>query len=67
MGDITWALKADFDRDSTYEATLTEYVTKPGAGVAIDRGMGPDGFMRTSKMTVGLNNADGRLSPRTWG
>ena len=62
MADVTWSVLADFDRSGTYETDLTSYVTKPGSGVVVDRGMGPDGFMRTSKLGVTFNNADGRFT-----
>lgn len=54
---ITWAFEVDFDRDGTYEADLTAYVSRPGSGVAIRRGMNPDGVYEVSSMTLQLNNA----------
>jgi len=59
---ITWALLADFDRDGTFSQDLTAYVTKPGNGIAISRGMGPDGLIEVSKLSVTLNNGDGRFT-----
>lgn len=59
---ITWQFQADFDRDGTYEADLTDYITKPGQGVTIDRGLNEEGFMKASRLTVTLNNIDARFT-----
>ena len=64
---ITWSLYADFDRDGTYETDLTSYVTKPGPGVAISRGINPDGMYQVSKFSTQLLNNDGRFSDRNSG
>ena len=59
---ITWAVTADFDRDGTYETDLTAYVTKPGQGVAIDRGLNEEGFQRASRVSLALLNNDARFT-----
>ena len=64
MATITWALEADFDRDTTYEADLTGYIEHPGAGVRISRGVGRDGRPQASKFTVVLSNRDGAFTPQ---
>jgi hypothetical protein len=60
---ITWRVEADFDRDGTWSTDLTPWVTMPGHGVTISRGVGRDGKPRTSSMSLALNNQDGRFTP----
>lgn len=64
MGAVMWSLLADFDRDGTFEENLTSYVTQPGQGLQIERGLNADGFMSVSGFSVALNNADGRFTAK---
>ena len=63
MSTITWSLLADFDRNGSYDFDLTGYVERPGNGISITRGMGPDGIYRVSSMSVTLSNRSGIFTP----
>lgn len=63
MGAISWTLQADLDGDTTYEADLTGYVERPGAGIRLDRLIGTDGTYRVAKFDVQLSNRGGEFTP----
>ena len=67
MADVTFYIKADFDRDDTYEFDLTPYLQAPAGGFNVDRGRGADGNMLASQVSLGLVNRDGTFTPEYTG
>jgi len=63
VADITWQIEADFDRSGSYETDLTTYVSRPGNGITISRGVTPEGTPRVSTMSLSLNNSTGIFTP----
>lgn len=63
MATITWAVSADFNRDGVFEFDLTPYVSLPGSGLQLSRGIDPSGRPRISTLNLAVNNNDGTFTP----
>lgn len=63
MATVTWSVLADFNRDGVYETDLTPYVSAPGNGLGLNRGINREGRPMISTLNLAVLNSDGRFTP----
>jgi len=64
MADVTWSVLADFDRDTVFEFDLTPYISAPGNGITLSRGIDRQNARpKVSTLSLVVKNVDGTFTP----